>query len=221
MRKFLFIAAVALLGTLGLGACSKNQSEATTTPAKVTRPTTADVDAAVKACQAKHPNAAAPASTGTAAAPAASGASSSSAPSLQGSGDDSSQDNPCERATISASVWQAYMQQVVTDNMGNITSQPYAYFVPSGQYPENQDSISRVQGQLDDMVTATVLPGNLVAVGGPSSATSAQVLENAFKQAAPGSFKGVVVLFIGDKADEAAVKAAIDPSGATFKFAQM
>jgi hypothetical protein len=46
-------------------------------------------------------------------------------------------------------------------------------------------------------------------------------MENAFKNAAQGSFKGVVVLFIGDKADEAAVQAAIAPSGATFKFAQM
>ncbi len=220
MRKFFFVAAVALLGTLGLGACSKTQSEATTTQSKATRPTTADVDAAVKACQAKHPAAVAPASAASAASSAATGASSSSAPSLQGAGD-SSQDNPCERATISASVWQPYMQQVVTDNMGDITSQPYAYFVPSGKYPENQDAISRVQGQINDMVTATVLPGNLVAAGGPDSATTAQVLENAFKQAAPGSFKGVTVLFIGDKADEAAARAAIDPSGATFKFAQM
>lgn len=222
MRKFLFIAAVALLGTLGLSACNNDQSQAPTGPAKATRPTTADVDAAVKACQAKHPHAAAPASAGTAASSASTAAASatSAEPSRQSS-DDSSDDNPCERATISASVWQAYMQQIVTDNMGDITSQPYAYFVPSSKYPESQGAISRVQDQIDDMVTATVLPGNLVAVGGPDSATTAQVLENAFKSAAAGSFKGVTVLFIGDKADEAAVKAAIAPSGATLKFAQM
>ena len=71
------------------------------------------------------------------------------------------------------------------------------------------------------MVQATVLPGNMVAAGGPDSATTAQLMETAFKQASPGSFKGVIVLFIGDKADEAAVKAAVGPSGATFKFAQM
>jgi hypothetical protein len=82
-------------------------------------------------------------------------------------------------------------------------------------------TLARVQDQLDTVVAATVLPGNMVAAGGPSSSTTAQVLESAFKQASPGSFKGVVVLFIGDKADEAAVKAAVEPSGATFKFAQM
>jgi len=84
-----------------------------------------------------------------------------------------------------------------------------------------EETLGRVQDQLNTVVQATVLPGNMVAAGGPNSATTAEVLENAFKQASPGSFKGVVVLFVGDKADEAAVKAAVEPSGATFKFAQM
>lgn len=163
MRKFLFIAAITLLGTLGLGACNKNQSEAPTTQAMATKPA----------------------------------------------------------SSTDIKAWQAYLSQIVEANMGNITSQPYVYFVPSASNPADQATLGRVQGQIDDMVTATVLPGNLVAAGGPSSATTAQVLENAFKSAAPGSFKDVIVLFIGDKADEAAVKAAIDPSGATFKFAQM
>lgn len=202
MRKFLFIAAIALLGTLGLSACQKSDQGETTTQAKATRPTNADVDAAIKACQAKHPKAA-PAASGTAAAA------------------DSSDQDTCSRATVSALTWQSYMQQVVEANMGDISNPPYAYFVPSGKYPENQDAISRVQDSLNGTVSATVLPGNMVAVGGPDSGTTAQVLETAFKNASPGSFKGVVVLFIGDKADEAAVKAAIDPSGATFKFAQM
>jgi len=203
MRKLLSIAAIALLGALGLSACNNNQSNAPAAQAKATKPTSADVDAAIKACQAKHPKAAAPAPSGTAAAA------------------DSSDQDTCSRATVSALTWQSYMQQIVEDNMGDITSQPYAYFVPSGKYPDNQDAISRVQDSINGTVGATVLPGNMVAVGGPDSGTTAQVLETAFKSASPGSFKGVVVLFIGDKADEAAVKAAVDPSGATFKFAQM
>ncbi|TAN07942.1 MAG: hypothetical protein EPN36_00905 [Rhodanobacteraceae bacterium] len=237
MRKFLFIAAIALLGTLGLSACqSSNQGQSTATTAKATKPTTADVDNAVKDCEAKHPKATA----------------------------DASGDNPCSRANVVAMVWQPYLQQIVEANMGTVTNTPYLYFVPA---PENapasgasaatagtvaaassapagkgkkapssvnlsnnplvtnasaaDDAISRVQDQLDTVVQATVLPGNMVAAGGPSSATTAMVLETAFKGAAPGSFKGVVVLFIGDQADEAAVKAALAPSGATFKFAQM
>ncbi|HEX5353453.1 MAG TPA: hypothetical protein VFW60_05190 [Rhodanobacteraceae bacterium] len=206
MRKLLLIAAVALLGTLGLSACQKSDQGEAVTQANATRPTSSDVDAAIKACVAKNPKAAAPAASG----------SSASAAAVASSGDDT-----CSRANISTSVWQPYVQQIVIANMGTVTNAPYAYFVPSGKYPENQGAISRVQDSLNGTVTATVLPGNMIAAGGPDSATTAQVLENAFKNASPGSFKGVVVLFMGDQADQAAVKAAVDPSGATFKFAQM
>ena len=208
MRKFLFIVAIALLGTVGLSACNDSgEGQTATTQAKATRPTEAAVDEAIKACQAKHPKAAAPASA------------QSAAPSLEGGS--SEEEDVCARATISASTWQPYLQEVVTENLGDITNNPYVYFVPSSKYPENQGAIGRVQDQVNSVVAATVLPGNMIAAGGPDSATTAQVLENGFKQASPGSFKGVVVLFIGDKADEAAVKAAVDPSGATLKFAQM
>ncbi len=36
----------------------------------------------------------------------------------------------------------------------------------------------------------------------------------------PNSMKGVKVLFIGAQADSDRVKAAVDPSGATFKFVE-
>jgi hypothetical protein len=163
MRKFLFIAAIALLGTLSLSACQKNDQGETTAAAKVERPSSADD---IKA-------------------------------------------------------WQAYLTQIVEANMGDITNQPYVYFVPGVADPATNATVGRVQGQLNDVVAATVLPGNMVAAGGPVSANTALLMENAFKSAAQGSFKGVVVLFIGDKADEAAVQAAVAPSGATFKFAQM
>lgn len=165
MRRFLLIAAVALLGTLGLAACSHHASESSA-PAEQTKAT-----------------------------------------------------KPTNPDDIQA--WQAYLSDIVEANMGNITNTPFVYFVPEASNPAQNATVDRVQKQLNDIVASTVLPGNMVAVGGPSSSTTANVLETAFKSAAKGSFKGVVVLFIGDKADEAAVKAAVEPSGATFKFAQM
>ena len=207
MRKLFFVAAIALLGTLGLSACNNNGQGESSAPTKATKPSATAVDEAIKACQAKHPKAATPAVSGTS-APAA-------------TDDSSSEDDACARATVSASTWQAYLQQLVGANLGDIANSPYVYFVPSGKYPDNQGAIGRVQDSLDGTVAATVLPGNMIAVAGPDSATTAQVLEAAFKDAAPGSFKGVVVLFIGDKADEAAVQQALAASGATVKFAQL
>lgn len=215
MRKFALIAAVALLGTLGLGACNHNKSEAPAEQAKATRPTAADVDQAIKACQAKNPAKPAAPASGQTAAPASGH---TAAPAAD---EGAAEDDTCARATVAFAVWRPYLQDIVTANMGDVTNSPYIYFVPSSKFPENQGAIGRVQGQLNDAVAATVLPGNMLAAAGPDSATTAQVLETGFKNAAKGSFKGVVVLFIGDKADEAAVKDAVDPSGATFKFAQM
>lgn len=206
MRKIIFIAAVALLGTLGLSACSNSEQGQTSASTQVTKPGSSAVDEAIKACQAKHPKASAPAVSGT---------------SAQAAGGDSSDDDACARATVAASTWQAYLQQVVGANLGDIANSPYVYFVPSGKYPENQGAISRVQDSLNGTVAATVLPGNMIAVAGPDSATTAQVLVSAFKDAAPGSFKGVVVLFVGDKADEAAVQQGLAASGATVKFAEL
>jgi hypothetical protein len=66
-----------------------------------------------------------------------------------------------------------------------------------------------------------VLPGNLLAFGGPDSAKTADFVISAFGKAQPGTFKGVIVLFIGDEADHQRVEDAIKPSGATFRFVQM
>jgi len=117
--------------------------------------------------------------------------------------------------------WQAYLTQIIRDNMKGIQNTPYVYFVPAGDDPDNTAARGRVQDTLNGVVAATVLPGNMIAAGGPDSAKTADVLIAAFKDAQPGSFKGVAVLFIGDAADKDRVQQAIAPSGADFRFAQM
>jgi len=70
-------------------------------------------------------------------------------------------------------------------------------------------------------VARGVLPGNLMAFAGPVSATTADLVVAAFKDAKPGTFKGVIVVFIGDQADQQRVADVVNPSGATFRFVQM
>ncbi|MGH8163795.1 MAG: hypothetical protein ACREP1_05610 [Rhodanobacteraceae bacterium] len=117
--------------------------------------------------------------------------------------------------------WQAYLSQIVQQHMQGIQNNPYVYFVPPGDSPDNQAERGRVQDLLNGVVAATVLPGNMIVAGGPDSGKTADALIAAFKNAQPGSFKGVVVLFIGEVADRQRVQAAIAPSGADFRFAQM
>ena len=117
--------------------------------------------------------------------------------------------------------WKQYLVSVVTANMQGVkTNHPYMYFVPGG---EDDAAKSDRQNQLDNVknvVARGVLPGNMMAFGGPDSKMTSDLIINAFKDAQAGSFKDVVVLFIGQTAEGAAVKLALDPSGADVRFVQ-
>ncbi len=118
--------------------------------------------------------------------------------------------------------WNTYLGQLVQANLQGMKSpQPYAYMVTPGVSDEQQAQNSRQLQGVQDTVARGVLPGNLLAFGGPSSTATAQFVLDAFKSANPGAFKDVIVVFIGDKADEQRVQDALKPTGATFRFVEM
>jgi hypothetical protein len=118
--------------------------------------------------------------------------------------------------------WQTYLGKVVMNNMQGVkTNQPYMYFVPSGDAQDVQDAR---QSQLDNVsgtVSRGVLPGNMLAFGGPDSKLTGDLVVEAFKNASDGSFKGVIVLFVGAPSDQERVKDAVAKSGAEFRFVEM
>ena len=118
--------------------------------------------------------------------------------------------------------WKQYLVSVVTANMQGVkTNHPYMYFVPAG---DDDATKSDRQNQLDNVknvVARGVLPGNMMAFGGPESKTTADLIVAAFADAQAGSFKDVIVLFIGDKADQQRVEEVLKPTGATIRFVQM
>ena len=118
--------------------------------------------------------------------------------------------------------WNAYLGQLVQNNLqGMQASQPYAYLVTAGDTDEAKAQNDRQLQSVQDTVARGVLPGNLLAFAGPVSSTTADLVVAAFKDAKPGSFKDVIIVFIGDKADEQRVSDALKPTGATFHFVQM
>ncbi|WP_329742640.1 hypothetical protein [Dyella sp. A6] len=118
--------------------------------------------------------------------------------------------------------WGAYLTQLVQSHLQGMSApQPYPYLVPGGSDDASQASYQRQLSNVEDTVARGVLPGNLLAFAGPNSTQTANLITTAFKDAKPGSFKGVIVLFIGDQADQQRVAAVIDPTGATFRFVQM
>lgn len=118
--------------------------------------------------------------------------------------------------------WNAYLGQIVQKNMQGMTAErPYAYLVPAGEDDDAKAKYDRQLQNVQDTVARGVLPGNLLAFAGPSSAKTADFVIAAFQGAKPGSFKDVIVLFIGDQADKDRVLAALQPTGATVRFVAM
>lgn len=116
----------------------------------------------------------------------------------------------------------SYLSGLVQNNLEDMTaSQPYAYLVPAGT---NNAAIAKRQRQLENVsnvVLRGVTPGNLMAFAGPVSSMTADLLVAAFKNAQSKSLKGVIVVFVGDQADQQRVQAAVDPSGVEFRFVAM
>jgi len=117
--------------------------------------------------------------------------------------------------------WKQYLVSIVTANMQGVkTNHPYMYFVPGG---DDDAAKSDRQNQLDNVknvVARGVLPGNMMAFGGPDSKITADLAVEAFKDVQAGAFKDVVVLFIGAPADAEAVKTALASSGAEVRFVE-
>ncbi len=118
--------------------------------------------------------------------------------------------------------WNAYLGQIVQNNMqGMKADRPYPYLVPAG---DSEDDVARRGRQLSnvqDTVARGVLPGNMLVFAGPDSAKTADLVAEAFKDAKPGAFKDVIILFIGDQADQQRVDDVLKPTGATVRFVAM
>jgi hypothetical protein len=118
--------------------------------------------------------------------------------------------------------WKAYLVDVVKRNMAGVTSsRPYMYFVPAGEDQAAQDERINQLENVRTVVARTVLPGNMLAFGGPDSKLTGDLIVDSFKEAKAGAFKDVIVLFVGAAADQARVQEVLAASGATYRFVEM
>ena len=128
---------------------------------------------------------------------------------------------PMPKNPVDKTAWKQYLVSVVTANMQGVkTNHPYMYFVPAG---DDDTAKNDRQNQLDNVknvVARGVLPGNMMAFGGPDSKTTADLVVESFKDAQAGSFKDVVVLFIGAPGDVDGIKQALASSGAEVRFVE-
>ncbi|MBN8714588.1 MAG: hypothetical protein J0H50_11580 [Xanthomonadales bacterium] len=118
--------------------------------------------------------------------------------------------------------WNAYLGPIVVKNMEGMTAaQPFAYMVKAPINDEAKADNARQLEAVQEVVSRGVTGGNLLAFAGPDSTATADLLISAFQAAKPNSLKNVIVLFVGDQADESRVSDAVKPTGATFRFVQI
>jgi len=132
---------------------------------------------------------------------------------------------PVEKAAVAVpanndeNAWNAYLTDVVTRNLGNSTT-PYVYTLPAPDTADFQGYYDRQLEKALGDVQRGIGEGYLLAFGSPDSTKSADLLVASFEGAPPATMKSVTVLFIGNQADEARTRAAVEPTGATYKFIQ-
>lgn len=112
--------------------------------------------------------------------------------------------------------WRLYMTEVVKRHMEGVTESPFMYFLPASDSEDYQGVYDRQLENVANVVSRTVLPGNMLAFGSPDPEKMAQLIEAAFQGAAPDSMKDVRILFIGSVEQGERVRAAVQPTGAIF-----
>ncbi|KAF1710325.1 hypothetical protein CSC70_06435 [Pseudoxanthomonas kalamensis DSM 18571] len=123
-------------------------------------------------------------------------------------------------ATDGDTEWKAYLQDVVTRNMGKITNSPFLYYLPSQSDPEFEAKYERQLDQAKLAMARGIVGGNLIAFGSPESARMADIAVASFAEVPADTMKGVRVLFIGKAEDNERVQAALTPSGVDYVFVE-
>ncbi|MFA5685476.1 MAG: hypothetical protein WC995_13115 [Lysobacteraceae bacterium] len=112
--------------------------------------------------------------------------------------------------------WRLYLTEVVKQNMQGIRSSPFMYYLPSEDAEDFEDQYERQLDNVLGTVARGVLPGNMLAFGSPAPERMADLIEEAFTGASPGSMKDVRVLYIGGQDEAERVRPLVESSGAGF-----
>jgi len=116
--------------------------------------------------------------------------------------------------------WKAYFQDVISRNSQGVTDRSSAYYLPPPGGADYEGMYTRQQQGVTDTVARGVLPGNMLAFMSPDSTKMADLVVASFKNPSAGSMKGVIILFVGKAEDNERVKAAVTPTGATYRFVE-
>ena len=114
--------------------------------------------------------------------------------------------------------WVDYLNDVVNRHRGDIANEPFVYFLPGESSDQFEGMYERLADKARSDVSRGIIAGNMLTYASPASARMADMVIDAFEGVPPDSMKGVKLLFIGKKADNERVKAAVAPAGVDYVF---
>ncbi|WP_298573599.1 hypothetical protein [uncultured Luteimonas sp.] len=133
---------------------------------------------------------------------------------------------PVERAPVAVpttddkAAWQEYLNDQVPRHMEGITAQPYVYRVPANDNPSDPEEYNRLLDKARMDVARGIVKGNILTYAGLDPTKTADLVVSAFETVTPNTMKGVRVVYIGDEANNARVRAAVEPAGVEYVFVQ-
>ncbi len=133
---------------------------------------------------------------------------------------------PVERAPVAVpttddkAAWQEYLNDQVPRHMEGITAQPYVYRVPANDNPNDPEEYNRLLDKARMDVARGIVKGNILTYAGLDPTKTADLVVSAFETVTPNTMKGVRVVYIGDEANNARVRAAVEPAGVEYVFVQ-
>lgn len=114
--------------------------------------------------------------------------------------------------------WVPYLQYKLAPHMGGITNSPFVYFLPKTDADDFEGKYQRQLEKLTQDLSRGITEGNMLVFASPAPEKEVEMIETAFKQVAPGTMKGVKVVFIGTPILGERVKAAVEPAGVVYIF---
>jgi hypothetical protein len=119
--------------------------------------------------------------------------------------------NPADSAA-----WKSYVSAVSKTYVpADQSSRIFATFV---EHNQDEEKNARTVENINNFIGRGIADGTTILFASPDSPVVAEIIEKAFANPNPTLLKGIRVIFIGQKAEEERVRAAVTAWGATFVF---
>jgi len=116
--------------------------------------------------------------------------------------------------------WRQYLVEITKQHMGNISNNPFIYYLGPQSDTEFEEKFERQVGNVKAALARGIAADNMLAFGSPASARMAELIENTFAEIDENAMKGVRILFIGESADNDRVTTAVQATGADYIFVE-